>query len=82
LYGSLDFEKSIGIAVMAGFDTDCNGATVGSILGMILGADTIPEKWVKPLNNKVKSGIDGIGLIEISDLADRTVRIAKSIRSQ
>lgn len=81
LYGSLDFEKSIGIAVMAGFDTDCNGATVGSILGMVLGADAIPEKWVKPLNNKVKSGIDGIGLAEISDLADRTVRIAKSIRS-
>ncbi|SHL70260.1 ADP-ribosylglycohydrolase [Anaerocolumna jejuensis DSM 15929] len=79
LYGGLDFGKSIGIAVMAGFDTDCNGATVGSILGMVLGAESIPENWIKPLNNKVKSGIDGYGLVEISDLADRTVRIAKSI---
>jgi ADP-ribosylglycohydrolase len=79
LYGGLDFGKSIGIAVMAGFDTDCNGATVGSILGMVLGADVIPDKWIKPLNNKLKSGIDRFGLVEISDLAWRTVNIAKNI---
>ncbi|HWT75862.1 MAG TPA: ADP-ribosylglycohydrolase family protein [Mobilitalea sp.] len=79
LYGDLNFGKSIGIAVMAGFDTDCNGATVGSILGMLLGANTIPDKWIKPLNNRLKSGIDGFGLVEISDLAYRTVDIAKRI---
>jgi ADP-ribosylglycohydrolase len=79
LYGDLEFTTSIGIAVMAGFDTDCNGATVGSILGMVLGADTIPEQWIKPLNNKLKSGIDQFGLVELSDLAGRTVKIAKSL---
>jgi ADP-ribosylglycohydrolase len=77
LYGDLDFGKSIGIAVMAGFDTDCNGATVGSILGMVLGADTLPTSWIKPLNNRLKSGIDGFTQVEISELAYRTMRIAK-----
>lgn len=77
LFGDLDFEKSIGIAVSAGFDTDCNGATVGSIVGLILGAKVIPNKWKKPLNNKLKSGVDGFGLVEISEIAERTVKIIK-----
>jgi ADP-ribosylglycohydrolase len=77
LYGDLDFGKSIGIAVMAGFDTDCNGATVGSILGMLLGANCLPASWIKPLNNRLKSGIDGFTQVEISELAYRTMRIAQ-----
>ena len=77
LYGELDFEKSIGIAVSAGFDTDCNCATVGSIVGMIVGAKALPGKWIKPLNDKLKSGVDGFGLVNISDMAKRTVDITK-----
>ncbi len=79
LYGELDFGKSIGIAVMAGFDTDCNGATVGSIMGMVLGADALPDKWIKPLGNKLKSGIDGNELVDISELAYRTLKLAEDI---
>jgi len=78
IFGELDFEKSIGIAVAAGFDTDCNGATVGSIVGMALGATKLPEKWIKPLNDTLKSGVDGFGLVKISELAKRTVDIAKN----
>jgi ADP-ribosylglycohydrolase len=78
LWGEGGFEKTIGIAVCAGFDTDCNAATVGSIIGMITGAKELPEKWVKPLNNKVKSGIDGFALTEISELARRTVALAQT----
>jgi ADP-ribosylglycohydrolase len=81
LYGELDFEKSLGIAVAAGFDTDCNGATIGSIVGAIQGAQALPEKWIKPLNNKLKSGVDGFGLVEISDIARRTLDIAKKTLS-
>jgi ADP-ribosylglycohydrolase len=78
LWGGGGFEKTIGIAVCAGFDTDCNAATVGSIIGMMRGAGGIPEKWTKPLNNKIKSGIDGFGITEVSELAERTVRLAYS----
>jgi ADP-ribosylglycohydrolase len=81
LWGEEDFEKTIGIAVCAGFDTDCNAATVGSIIGMITGAKELPEKWVKPLNNKVKSGIDGFALTEISGLARKTAGLARIFAS-
>lgn len=79
IYGESDFEKSIGIAVMSAFDTDCNGATVGSIIGMVKGAKALPSKWIQPLNDQLRSGVDGFGLVRISDLAKRTLDISKEV---
>ncbi|MDR3248574.1 MAG: ADP-ribosylglycohydrolase family protein, partial [Treponema sp.] len=77
LWGEGDLEKTIGIAICAGFDTDCNAATTGSVVGMLKGAKALPAKWIKPLNNQLKSGIDGYNFCEISDLAERTTRFIK-----
>ena len=33
LKGTGDFDRTITIGVMAGMDTDCHGATLGSIMG-------------------------------------------------
>jgi len=77
LYGEGDYEKSITISVMGGLDTDCNGATVGSIVGVILGAKALPEKWIKPLNDTVESYVVGYSGSKISELAERTFKIAK-----
>lgn len=74
LFGEHNFEKSIGISICAGFDTDCNAATIGSILGLMYGAGALPEKWTDPLQDLIKSGVDGFGLVNISELAERTVR--------
>ena len=81
LYGETDLGKSICIAVEGAFDTDCNGATVGSIVGMIRGAGALPEKWIKPFNDTLKSGVDGFGMVKISELAGRTLKIAENIRN-
>jgi ADP-ribosylglycohydrolase len=77
--GQMDFGKTIGISVMAGFDTDCNGATAGSILGMILGAKAIPEKWVAPFKDTLHSAINEVSQAKISDLAQRTLKIAARV---
>ncbi|MGQ9611007.1 MAG: ADP-ribosylglycohydrolase family protein [bacterium] len=77
--GQMDFGKTIGISVMAGFDTDCNGATAGSIIGTILGAKAIPEKWILPLNDTIYSSINEVSRAKISDLAERTVVIASKV---
>lgn len=77
LWGGGDFEKSIGWAVTAGFDTDCNGATVGSILGMQLGAEKLPRKWTDPINNRLDTGIKGSEQVYISDLARRTIDLLR-----
>jgi len=62
---------------MGGWDTDCNGATTGSILGVILGAEKLPKKWIKPLNNRIESFVIGYNNSQISDLAKRTFKLAK-----
>lgn len=45
LYGKGDYGKTICLAVETGFDTDCNGATAGSVFGMAYGINAIPEYW-------------------------------------
>ena len=77
LYGEGDFGKSICLAVQTGFDTDCNAATVGSVLGMRNGKSGIPEEWTKPLNNKIHTSIFGIGTVKISDCAEKTMEHIK-----
>jgi hypothetical protein len=78
LWGEGDFVKSISWAVTAGIDTDCNGATIGSVLGMLHGAKQLPGKWIDPLNNQLETGITGYQHVDISDLAHQTLKIAKS----
>ncbi|MGD8454225.1 MAG: ADP-ribosylglycohydrolase family protein [Phycisphaerae bacterium] len=42
LYGDGSFEDTVQIAVLAGWDCDCNGATAGGLLGMIHGYSGLP----------------------------------------
>jgi ADP-ribosylglycohydrolase len=71
-----DFEKGITIASMQGHDTDCNGATVGSILGVYLGKERLPEKWISPLNDCLKTNLRGLSEVSISEMAERTFGLA------
>lgn len=45
LYGKGDFKQSVLLAVDCGDDTDCTGATVGAIMGLLLGVEGIPKDW-------------------------------------
>jgi ADP-ribosylglycohydrolase len=73
LYGKGDFSRSICMAVEAGFDTDCNGATVGSILGMANGEHSIPSCWTEPINETLYTSIFGVGTVKISDCVEKTL---------
>lgn len=78
LYGKGDYGKSICMSVEAGFDTDCNAATVGSIVGMARGIDNIPEKWTKTVNDTLHTGIFGHETVKISDMVKMTVKHIKN----
>ena len=73
LYGG-SFDRAICLAVENGFDTDCNGATVGSIWGIMYGADCIRDEWKQPLHGKLDTSIFGVGTVEIQSLIDTTLR--------
>ena len=72
LHAKGDYEKAISIAVMGGWDTDCNGATAGSVIGTILGAKALPAKWIAPLHDHISSIVVGYTETKLSTLAKRT----------
>lgn len=78
-FGEDDFEKGIVSTVRGGWDTDCTGATVGSILGLRLGAKNLPSKWISPLNDRLKSVVRDENDNKISELAKRTLSVAATI---
>ncbi len=67
LYGNGDYGKSVCMAVETGFDTDCNAATVGSVLGMANGIDSIDSKWTNSLNDTLYTSLFGLEKVNISD---------------
>ena len=73
-----DFERAITTAVL-GWDTDCNGATVGSLMGAMLGASAIPEKWKAPLHDTLYSEIPDFHPIAISECARRSLQTYRKI---
>ena len=73
LYGEGDFGKSICLAVQAGFDTDCNGATVGSLLGMMKGKAAIGPEWADPVNDTLQTTVTGVGDLSIAAAARKTL---------
>jgi len=82
IYGGADFGKSICMAVQTGFDTDCNGATVGSVLGMLLGCDGVGEVWTKPLRGTLDTTIVGVGKVRIDTLAEKTISFIRQLHEQ
>jgi hypothetical protein len=81
LLGGEDFEKVITLAVMGGWDTDCNGATAGSIFGAMHGAGAIPRTWSAPLHNTLYSQIYDYHPVAITECASRSAEIARKIAS-
>jgi ADP-ribosylglycohydrolase len=73
LYGEGDFARSVCMAVETGFDTDCNGATLGSILGMAKGEAGIPDHWKTPFLDTLHTSIFDVGTVKISDCAKKTL---------
>ncbi|MFB3892115.1 MAG: ADP-ribosylglycohydrolase family protein [Phycisphaerae bacterium] len=85
LYGQGDFGKTICTAVNCGEDTDCTGATVGSIFGIMHGIESIPEKWITPIGRSIKTIVLDLGDVggqiakDVDDLTRRTERIAQQV---
>lgn len=78
LYGE-DFGDALLKAVNCGYDTDCTAATLGAILGLVMGAKAIPERWREPVGNKVVLSPAIIGIDppqDLYELTQRTLRIA------
>lgn len=75
LYGAGDFSKTIEIATMCGWDTDCNAGNVGTILGVMNGLENIPAKYRNPINDTAiaSSGLGYLNMIDIPSFSQELV---------
>ncbi len=77
LYGGKDYARSVGLSVQTGLDTDCNGATVGSILGVMLGYKALPTSFTDRVCDTLDSNIMGYNRVSIQEMAKKTMPFVK-----
>ncbi len=60
LYGEGNLDRTIEIATMCAWDTDCNAGNVGTIIGVYEGLEGVSPKYRNPINdNIILSGVVG-----------------------
>jgi hypothetical protein len=72
-FGRMDPHASITTSVMCGHDTDCNGATVGSIVGACSGRARFGDDLAARLNDTIKPSMIGFEEVSMRSLAERTL---------
>ncbi|MBO0811640.1 MAG: ADP-ribosylglycohydrolase family protein [Microlunatus sp.] len=78
LWGDGDYATTVGLTVQGGWDTDSNGATAGSVAGVLTGAANLPRRFVEPLHDRTRSALFGFDNSIISELAGRTLALIRS----
>ncbi len=81
LSGDGDFSKTICDAVNCGKDTDCTGATAGSIIG-ILDPKSIDPKWLAPIGRSIVLSKEITGVTppkSIDDFTDMVISLKDRI---
>lgn len=80
LGGEGDFSRAICIAVNCGKDTDCTGATVGALMG-IIDPNCIPEQWLAPIGRDLVLS-RGIVHLDAPDTLDEFTNLVLQLRER
>ncbi len=76
LYGEGDYKKSMLYAINCGDDTDCTGATIGSIMGIMGGMAVVPKDWADYIGDTILSvAIDHSYMRRCTSVGELTERI-------
>ncbi len=74
-----DFRQAVAFAVECGADTDCNGATVGSFMGALLGEKGIPDDLREGMKDTFSVGVSPYDNYSIRDFADEVKELCDSL---
>ena len=74
LYGGGRFGRTVEIAAMSSWDTDCNAGNVGTILGVACGLPGLPLHYRVPINDVIIcSGVSGyLNILDVPSFAAET----------
>ena len=75
--GRGDYSRTVNIANMCGWDTDCNVGNAGAILGVFCGAEGIGAAWLAQVNDFVcaSGALGSLNLQTVSQIAGVTLQI-------
>ena len=84
VYGKGDFSRTVEIATMCGWDTDCNAGNVGTIVGVAQGLNGIKDHYRGPINDAVvTSSISGyLNMIDIPTYAKELALLGYKLARQ
>ncbi|WOJ94397.1 ADP-ribosylglycohydrolase family protein [Congregibacter variabilis] len=83
-YGNGDYQETVKIAVLAGWDSDNPAATWGGLLGFLLGRDGIEDTFGRTFSTKfnihrTRGGFPNNGLDDFPDMAQRGLRVVDRV---
>lgn len=78
LYGKGDLPRTVEIATMCGWDTDCNAGNAGAIIGTMQGVQPSWDRYRKPINDMIiASGVTGtLNIVDIPTFARELAALA------
>jgi ADP-ribosylglycohydrolase len=78
-FGEGDFDRTVNICTMEGYDVDCNAAQIATIIGIIGKEKAVAPKWKEPIGDTLNTYMRDYKTISLRGLAAMTVDIARDV---
>ena len=87
LYGEGDFKRSVLAALNCGDDTDCTAATIGAVMGILLGKKGLPKDWRRHIGDAIvtaciNTGVSWVPITSCKQLTERVARLAPAMLAE
>ncbi len=79
-FGNGDFDETMHIIAMCGWDVDCNAAQIATIVAIAVNAP-LNEKWTSPIGDKLDTYMRDIKKLSIRELSRQTWQLAQAMNS-
>ncbi len=77
-FGEGDFNETMHICAMEGYDVDCNAAQIGTVVA-IAANTALDERWTAPIGDQLQTYMRDIKTISILELSRETCRLARML---
>lgn len=77
--GQGSFDRTLQIAAMCGWDTDCNEGNLGTVLGVFNGIKGIGDSWLKQPGDLVicSGSVGSLNIQTVPQIAENTLRVSE-----
>lgn len=80
-YGNNDYDETMHISAMQGYDVDCNAAQIGTAVAISSGKAPA-EKWLAPIGDELITYMRGSEKMSIRRLSEDTANLARMLNAK